>query len=161
MPWTIHQILADSKHKTYDDAIPDAEQMPECVDPGEDQQETQGEPRRRLRHKAPPPAGQAASSGRLLPRGRELRKKHHGDRGRSRSPVAVAEANLEPRPKQPKTSNAEAHVMQAVGIPRRLPREHELSRSPCNYWQQENAAISRSSPSTSPCHSGRTHNARR
>ena len=27
-------------------------------------------------------------------------------------------------------------------LPRRLPKEHELSRSPCNYWQQEQAAVS-------------------
>ncbi|CAE7847453.1 RE1 [Symbiodinium microadriaticum] len=136
VPWTIHQILADSKHKTYDDAIPDAEQMPECVDPGEDHQETQGEPRLRLRH-----------------RRREAKRPRAAD-------FFHALGNFG-RPKQPKTSDAEAHAtlpahridaqrrtlavehcFEAVGAPRRLPREHELSRSPCNYWQQEDAAIS-------------------
>ena len=123
VPWTIHEILAKSERKAYEDIRDEALEMPDLVDPEEDRQEREV-PRYRVRHKGPPGLGSAeASSASRPPQARP----------RSRSPVPgreVDEAPPEPRAKQARPD----YVHQAL-------LANELSMSPCEYWKDENAMV--------------------
>eukprot|EP00439_Symbiodinium_sp_Y106_P027988 s1180_g3.t1 len=126
IPWTIHEMLSSSAHKVFDDAIPEASEMPDLVDLGEDDVERQPPAhrlRRKTRDEAPVPERPPRSSDSDGPR----------DRARSRSPAPKEEparSSHEPAPKQ-----ARANLADVVSDP------SHLSLSPCSYWQKEDASV--------------------
>ena len=121
MPWTIHEILAKSERKAYEDIRDDAAEMPDLVDLEEDRQEREVP---RVRHTGPPGKAATRPSSAFRP---------HQERPRSRSPLpgrGADEALPEPRAKQARPDSVHLAFM-----------SNELSMSPCEYWKNENAMV--------------------
>ena len=115
IPWTTHRILNDTNRRVFDDALPEAADMPDDVDGEEDEQERDVVPsRHRVRGKQP-----GRQRGNAAPRSRSPRASGRADR----RPV-------EPRPKQPR---------QDVGA---AVKEPEFSLSPSSFWEDQDAAVS-------------------